>query len=200
MGVLTDFFIASRAEVESVFRGWAAPLPLLDEFVVGTVLNPFTGEVTTVRSRIPEETVRVSLDAEDQPDVGRFALLDQKGLSMTDLVALSRAALAWDEDTANSEIHGRVFAGPLEASGILHEVPDTLTIQLAATTREECAGLASRWAALFREDAATITHATTRAHMLARDDSEWAARLVKLVELARLAVGSSKKLYMWMTP
>ncbi len=200
MGVLTDFFIASPEELRAVFRGWASPAPLLDEFVERTGMNPFTGAETVIRSRISDERVDADPDAEVEPDTTRFSLLDQKGLSTNDLVALSRAALDWDTDTASSEIYGRVFSGPEDAIGVLLEIPGSLTTRLAALTKSEHESIASRWAALFREDAATIEHPGIRAHRLERPNAEWAGRLAQLAELARDAIKNSRTMYMWMTP
>jgi hypothetical protein len=132
--MLTDFFVASSSELESVFHGWARPAPLLDDFVTRTIRNPFTRVTTTVRSRIPDSQPEAAPGAIENPDVSSFDLLDQKGLSITDLVMLARALMDWEEDNASSEIKGRIFAGPPEAEGVLVELPEALTKRLAILT------------------------------------------------------------------
>ncbi|HWZ91077.1 MAG TPA: hypothetical protein VNW92_19585 [Polyangiaceae bacterium] len=198
MGVQTDLFLASPSEIEAAFSGWHRPSPLLADFVTRTARNPFTGEQLTIRSRIPEDQTGPDDDATDRPDLERFDLVDQKGLSTVNLAQLACALLDWDHDNAHCEIDGRTFAGPPDA-GVLLELPQALTRRLADLTRDDCATFGRLWAALFREDANGIKADFIRQHELSRPDSEWIGRLADLAHLARQARATTKSVFVWIT-
>jgi hypothetical protein len=190
-------FVATPDELSRAFVGWARPLPLLDEFVTRAERNPFTGKQKSVRTRVPDSTPRAAPDALAQPDLARFELLGRKGLSPVDVVTCGRAVLDWDEDNARSEVYGRIFAGPPAATGVLLEVPPALTARLAALSPADSKVAATRWAALFKEDAATIQDVTTRQHFLSLPDSEFVAPLGDLAKVARKALAASRPMFLW---
>src|SRR5260370_20194808 len=156
MGVLTDFFIASDAELDRTFRGWAKPAPLLKEFVTRTVRNPFTGAETQIRSRIPVAQPEPAPDAKENPDLRLLPRLDQKGMSTHDLVLLASVLMAWESDLADSEINGRMLAGPPTTEVSVFDGPAQLVGRLAELTAAERDVYGVQWANRSRSESAQI--------------------------------------------
>jgi hypothetical protein len=200
MGVLTDFFVASEDELKSAFRGWAKPLPLLDDFIVKQGLNPFTGKMFVFRTRIPHGSLEASPDAIAHAKFHHLPWIDQKGLSSMDVVLLTEVVMDWDHDNAKSEIHGRIYAGPEGTEQLLFELPPPFVARLAATTAESYATLTSRWASKIRADAATIPNPRRKEMELGRPDSEWVTRLSEIARLAKVATESHRAMFMWICP
>jgi len=196
MSVEVELFLASPSDIERVFSGWSWPAPLLPDFVTRTVRNPFTGQQLTIRSRVPEPEVVADVDATEQPELEELELVDQKGLSTSNLAQLASAVLGWDRDNASSEIHGRMFGGPPDA-GVLLQLPPALTARLASLTSGELEDCGRRWATLFREDASSIEADSIREHELSRLDSEWIARLEQLSRLAQRARATTQDIFVW---
>jgi hypothetical protein len=173
---------------------------LLDEFVSKTVTNPFTRTEIRVRTRIPDIQPEAAPDAVEDADFRHLPWIDQKGMSSLDLMHLARALLDWAPDDASSEIHGRTFQGPPSTEVVVLEVPPIFVERLAALSPAEYATYGARWAARFREDAATILDEHTRDRELARHDSEWVARVSEIAGLAKQATASRRAMYMWSSP
>lgn len=192
-------FIATQPELETAFRGWGKPLPLLSEMVTRKTRNPFTKEELTIRTRIPEQAPRAASDAAAEPRLAGLELV-HIDVSSTDVVNLARALLGWDADNGSSEVHGRMYVGPPEAEGALLEVPPALVAGLVALSPTDAEAVAARWSKLFREDVAIIKSAATRQHLLETPDSVWTAVLSDFVALARKAEPSGRALFLYQTP
>jgi hypothetical protein len=201
VGVVNAYlFVATADELSGVFTGWARPFPLLDHFVVRTERNPFTRKEKSVRTRVPDAALRPAPDAVAAPDLKKFDPLGRKGLEPLDVQTVGRALLDWDEDNASSEISGRFFAGPPEAHGVLLEVPPALTARLADLSPNDFPRVATKWAALFRTDAATVQSDTVRQQLLSTPDSVFVTKLSDLASVARKAASSSRTMFLWTLP
>jgi hypothetical protein len=200
MGVLTDFFVATEDERARAFRGWTKPAPLLDEFIVIQVKNPFTGAMSTKRTRVPPGCHEPEPDAVASGNFHDLPWIAQKGISTVEVARLAEVVMDWDRDNARSEIEGRFYAGPPDTEQSLNELPVPFVARLAASSPEQCSTFGARWAEMVRADAGTIKSPTIRESQQSRPDSEFVERVSELVKLARTATESGRGMYMWMCP
>ncbi len=183
MGVLTDFFIATDAELFATFRGWKRPAPLLDECITMTAVNPFTGKSQTIRTRISPEQPAADGDAVIDPDFRAMPWIDQKGIQTVQVVELATILLGWDADQSDCEIHGRIFNGPEEASAVLCEMPPALVARLADLHSDDVERLGREWS-----------------DQMSEPDAESISRLSELSGLAKRAIAGSRGMFLWMSP
>jgi hypothetical protein len=83
---------------------------------------------------------------------------------------------------------------------VLLEVPPALTARLADLSPNDFPRVATKWAALFRTDAATVQSDTVRQQLLSTPDSVFVTKLSDLASVARKAASSSRTMFLWTLP
>jgi hypothetical protein len=193
----TSFFLATDDELATVLRGWKRAAPLLDQPITMTMMNPLTNEARQFRTWIEGELPQADPDAVTSGDLHDLPCIDQEGMLTTDVVDLASIVMQWDLDRADSEVHGRLLAGPLAATAAVCEMPPELVARLAQLSGEELVRYGRFWAA--RVPAAEAMGGVVgiiRGGEAARSDTEWIMRLLELAELAQRAVAEDRGMFL----
>lgn len=138
MGVITDFFIASREDVFRVLQGWKFPPPLLEAPVVVQGVNPFTKEPIQIKTRLNRDLMPApDPEADPSPDIGSLPNVRAKGL-LPDKLAIVFATLGGlDFDGALELITYGGLIGPPETEVSVEQLPAAFTECLADAHRDD---------------------------------------------------------------
>jgi hypothetical protein len=200
MGVLTDFFIATSEEMDTVCHGWKKRAPQLDNYRTLMTTNPFTKEPMTIRTR----------ENPDQPDADEDAVLacefrhlpwiPQKGILWGEVAELACVLMGWDDERANEEVNGRCLIGPMASDESVIEVHPALIARMAELSSDECVRYGAEWAEEHRENNLNVLGQSMEDIAPTGPDSDWITRLSELSALAKLAVADKRGMYMWICP
>jgi hypothetical protein len=190
-----DFFLATAEELGAVLPGWKRPAPLLSRPVTMTVTNLSSRRSKEIRTWVAGELPTADEDAVAAADFRGLPWIDQRGLLTPDVVELASIVMRWELDRADSEIHGRLLAGPPHATAAVSEVPPALVGRLARLSPRELARHAREWAARDAGEPAPVAGA-----LALRCDSwpgsERTARLSALSTLARRAIADGRDMFL----
>jgi hypothetical protein len=190
MGVLTDFFRATPAQLRATYKGWREPLATP---VKRRHLNPFTKQMMEVNEWDPSPDVEVT---EPGPVGPPSPSIDLKGITQIELEMLCELLLG-EGHHASEALYRPALIGPADGPW-LTEVPSALVSELCALSGERTASVARRWVELWEEDQATITSGPQRSEERVRGDREAFQNALRMLHtFARETVAEGKVLYMW---
>jgi hypothetical protein len=191
----TDFFLATAEELRAVVPGWKRPPPLLSRPMSMIVTNLTTRLSKEIRTWVAGELPAADEDAIATADFRGLPWIDQRGLLTPDVVELASIVMRWELDRADSEIHGRLLAGPPHATAAVSEVPPALVGRMARLSARELARHAREWAARSAGEPVAVAGALAL-RCESWPESERTARLSALATLARRAVADGRDMFL----
>jgi hypothetical protein len=192
MGVLTDFFRATPAQLRASYKGWREPLatPMKQRR-----LNPFTKQMMEVNEWDPAPDVEVTDPGPISPP---SPSIDLKGMSQIEVEMLCEVLLGEGHDAAES-LYRPALIGPTDGPW-LTEIPAALVNALSALSEDRIAPVARQWVELWEADQATIASGPRRDEEGIRSDREAFEYALRMLHtFARETVAEGKVLYMWMS-
>lgn len=190
MGVLTDFFLATEAELRAHYPAWRVPLA---EPKRAPMKNPFTGETVEAVVWDPEPDSPVE---DPGPPGPPSPSIDMKGLGLTSVCSLLEIVCGGGKDV-EERFYRLALIGPEEGPWI-NALPSPFAAKLASLDAAGLARVAASWTAVEQADLAGIENEPTRARMLASHDARhWREVLDELAAFARLAVAQGRDMYVW---
>jgi hypothetical protein len=191
MGVLTDIFRATEAELRAYYPTWRVPL---EQPIRTTRFNPFVGKEMEVLSWDPAPREAIADDGQTGPP---SPSIDMKGLDLDTI-----ATLVGLGETAPAEVEALFLRGALlgpEEGPWVHEVPPSFVAKLVALDAEGMQALAEVW---WRQlaDAAVQARAAGRGPMFRENTlADWRGVLDILAAFARETVAEGRRMYVWVS-
>jgi hypothetical protein len=137
MGVLTDFFVASPSDLDTVLFGWQLPPPPLAEPVDVHGVNPFTKKPFTISSRNNRDEVPLpNPNANPSPNICTLPNVQCKSL-LPDRLAVAFSSLSGMViDDALDLIMCGALIGPPVTEIAIQRLPDAFTAALAKANND----------------------------------------------------------------
>ncbi len=196
MSVLTDFFLASDAEFGDVLMGWKRAPPLLDEPRAIEVTDPYSKEKVTIFSRSNPEQPTADPDAVVEPDLDRLQRIRLEGADPTSLINLAEVLVGWSPEVAGDETLGREVIGPVHDEVTIFELSDAFVTALAKVKDDDIVKKGTDWAENYQAEEAAIDDDLFGMIPQTRPEV-WARHLRQLVDMARDARETQRRMYMW---
>ncbi len=157
MGILSDFFAATDAELEQIVPGWKKPAPPLAEPLEFDGVNPWTREPTKLKTWLNPEQPEADADAAPSPLLqGYDHVLEWKRITDLELAELCSFITGTPIEEAIARVMCELLNGPPEADDGLSvsRVPEALVqhVGRSAADEGELERLAEGWAAHHTED------------------------------------------------
>ncbi len=196
MSVLTDFFLASDAEFADVLVGWKRAAPLLDEPRSISVTDPYSKETINILSRTNPEQPKADPDAVEQPDLDRLQRIRLEGADPTSLINLGEVLAGWSPEIAGDEALGREVIGPMHEEVTIFELSDALVTTLAEVENGDIPAKGTAWSDNYQAEEEAIDDELFGT-IPQTPPEVWARHLRQLVDLARDAQKTQRRMYMW---
>lgn len=144
MGVLTDFFVASPAQLVAAFPGWRA---VQEEPVLREYVNPFNGHKQMIRTwePLPGPAPPATLSSQS-PDFSTLPNIQLKNVELLMLCSLKWVLSGVKEAETFSDAIGRpALIQPSNEDCGLHQLPELLVTDLAGILPGDIPNLGKRW-------------------------------------------------------
>lgn len=189
MGILTDFFVATDAELLAAFP---TRVPAADRPRLRKGKNPFTGEPMTIRewppSRpFPRRTKSLAqIQKEELKAVQKLRPLQMKRVDNVKLAQLHCLMTNASLEEAMPDFHRPALAEPDDIDTVVYILPHEWVETISKV--EKIPPLARKWAAT---DECVLDGFTA---------ADAAEIIAELRDLARHALADGKKMYLWVSP
>jgi hypothetical protein len=189
MGLLTDFFVASEAELKAAFPTW---VPVADKPQEVERVNPFTGKAQKVRSWVPAAPFPSKKKGgevkENRPAFRKLPQCQFKRVDTVKLAKLQHALCGGKFETTHDEIVRPALLCEGDGGPWLHQLPKPLVAALAAiSSKKDLDKIAKQWSE------------TEEARADGFKTKDCAEVIQSLSDLAKRAIKDEKNLYLWVS-